>query len=126
MPTPRHLHHRRRSRRQDDHPADSVLDAQLRGFVPLCRLWALRALLELGAFEELRHGDHFSAPQLLRFVDPTAVAAADDNEPFANSTPNARWPGCASACATPWPRHRVSRPTRRWPATCSGCAPNWA
>jgi SpoVK/Ycf46/Vps4 family AAA+-type ATPase len=87
MPTPRHLHHRRRSRRQDDHPADSVLDAQLRGFVPLCRLWALRALLELGAFEELRHGDHFSAPQLLRFVDPTAAAAADDNEPFAEFDP---------------------------------------
>jgi SpoVK/Ycf46/Vps4 family AAA+-type ATPase len=55
--------------------------------VPLCRLWALRALLELGAFEELRHGDHFSAPQLLRFVDPTAAAAADDNEPFAEFDP---------------------------------------
>ncbi|MGA1327203.1 MAG: AAA family ATPase [Rubrivivax sp.] len=82
-------HRRRRRNRDDDAPTDNLLDAQLRGFVPLCRLWALRALLELGAFAELVHADHFRAPQLLRFVDPgSATPGAGDDDSGIDFDPN--------------------------------------
>jgi SpoVK/Ycf46/Vps4 family AAA+-type ATPase len=52
--------------RETRRPLDT--DPQTRELDPLCRLWALRVLVELGALEELCRGDVFSAPQLLHFV----------------------------------------------------------
>ncbi len=43
-------------------------DPRTRDLDPLCRLWALRAMVELGAIDDLCRGDAFAAPQLLTFV----------------------------------------------------------
>ncbi len=55
-------------------------DHQTRSLDPLCRLWALRAMVELGAIDELSRGDAFSAPQLLEFVGVQPAREEGDPE----------------------------------------------
>ena len=38
-------------------------DPRTRDLDPLCRLWALRAMVELGAIDDLCRGDAFAGPQ---------------------------------------------------------------
>jgi ATP-dependent 26S proteasome regulatory subunit len=57
-------------------------DRRLSAYLPLCRLWTLRTLVELGALEALRVGDQFTEPQLLRFADPIAAWLADEDHTY--------------------------------------------
>ncbi len=77
--TPNKPHIRRRRRRFDRGSTDPqvTLDRPLQAFDPVCRLWALRALVELGGMSELACGDMFKAPHLLQYVG--LQGETDDN-----------------------------------------------
>ncbi len=52
-----------------------------RSFTRLCRLFALRALVDLGGMFNVVHDGHCSAPELLRFVRAEPDPDADDFDP---------------------------------------------
>jgi SpoVK/Ycf46/Vps4 family AAA+-type ATPase len=74
-----HIRRRRRQLGRTNSDAESILDRPLQAFDPLCRLWSLRTLVELGGMKELSCGEMFKAPHLLEYVGLHTRTAFDDD-----------------------------------------------